>query len=35
MKIHPVGTFLFHADGQTNNHDQAKAQISHCCPHVK
>ena len=24
MKIHPVGAELFHADGQTDRHDEAK-----------
>ena len=28
MKIHPVGAELFHADGQTDRHDEANSRFS-------
>jgi len=28
MKIGPVGAELFHADGRTDRHDQAKSQLN-------
>ena len=31
MKIRPVGAELFHADGQTNRHDEANSPISEFC----
>ena len=29
MKIHPVGAELFHADGQTDRHDEVYSRFSH------
>jgi hypothetical protein len=31
MKIRPVGRELFHADGQTDKHDEANSHISQFC----
>jgi len=31
MEIRPVGTELFHADGQTDRHDEANSRISQFC----
>jgi hypothetical protein len=31
MKIRPVGAELFHADGQTNGHDEANSRFSQFC----
>ena len=31
MKIHPVGTELFHADGQTDRHDETSSRFSQFC----
>ena len=31
MKIHPVGAELFHADGQTDRHDEASSRFSQFC----
>jgi hypothetical protein len=31
MKIHPVGANLFHADGQTDRHDEANSHILKFC----
>jgi hypothetical protein len=31
MKIRPVGAELFHADGQTDKHDEAKGRFSQFC----
>jgi len=28
IKFHPVGDELFHVDGQTNRHDEAKSRFS-------
>jgi len=28
MKIRPVGAYLFHADGQTDRHDEAYSRFS-------
>jgi hypothetical protein len=27
MKIHPLGTELFYADGQTDRHDEANSRV--------
>jgi hypothetical protein len=29
MKIRPVGAELFHADGETDTHDEAYSRFSH------
>ena len=29
MKIHPLGAELFHADGQTDGHDEANSRFSY------
>jgi len=31
MKTRPVGAELFHADGQTDRHDEANSGFSQCC----
>jgi len=31
MKIRPMGTELFHADGQTDRHDEANSRFSKFC----
>ena len=31
MKISPVGAELFHADGQTDRHDEANSRFSKSC----
>jgi hypothetical protein len=31
MKIRPVGSELFHADGQTGRHDETNSCFSQCC----
>jgi hypothetical protein len=31
MKIRPVGAELFHADGQTDRHDEANSRFSQFC----
>ena len=31
MKIRPVGAELFHADGQTDTHDEADSRFSQFC----
>ena len=31
MKIRPVGAELFHADGQTDRHDEANNRFSQLC----
>ena len=31
MKIRPVGTELFHADGQTDKYDEANTRSSQFC----
>jgi hypothetical protein len=31
MKIRPMGAELFHADGQTNRHDEANNPFSQFC----
>jgi hypothetical protein len=31
MKIRPVGTELFHADGRTYRHDEANSRFSQFC----
>jgi hypothetical protein len=31
MKIHPVGAKLFHADGQTERHDEANRHFLQFC----
>jgi len=31
MKIRPVGAELFHADGQTDRHDEAKNRFPQFC----
>jgi len=31
MKIRPVGADLFHADGRTDRHDEAKSRFSESC----
>jgi hypothetical protein len=31
MKIRPVGDELFHADGQTDKHDEANSHFSQMC----
>jgi len=31
MKIHPVGTELFHEDGRKDKHDEANSHISQFC----
>jgi hypothetical protein len=30
MKIRPVGAELFHADGRTDGHDEAKSRFTQC-----
>ena len=34
IKFHPVGDELFHADGQTNRHDEAESCFSQFCERV-
>jgi hypothetical protein len=31
MKIRPVGAELFHAEGQTDRHDEANSHLSQFC----
>jgi len=31
MKMRPMGTELFHADGRTNRHDETNSRFSHLC----
>jgi hypothetical protein len=31
MKIRPVGAELFHADGQTDRHDEVQSRFSQFC----
>jgi len=31
MKIRPVRAEFFHADGQTDRHDEANSHFSQCC----
>ena len=31
IKIRPLGAELFHADGQTDRHDEAKSRFSKIC----
>ena len=31
MKTSPVGDDMFHADGQTEGHDEANSHFSHFC----
>jgi len=34
MKIHLVGTEMFHADGWTDGHDKANSHFSQFCEHA-
>ena len=35
MKIRPVGAELYHADGQTDRHDEANSRFSQICESTK
>jgi hypothetical protein len=35
MKIHPVEAELFHADGQTERHDEANSFFLQFCEHAQ
>jgi len=35
LKIRPIGAELFHADGQTNIHDEASSRFSQYCVRAK
>jgi hypothetical protein len=34
IKIHPMGAKLFHADGQTDEHDEGNSHFSQFCAHA-